>query len=237
MQAGTPGWTVVREHAIDGSSLRVEGDFDTWHKGLSKNLRSDMRRAENKIRKSDMGETKTAFLAGADATPEHLGPLMKLEASGWKGTAADGTAIATNPGSVAKYEALSRRFHARGTLEWHTLHIGDRLAAAHMAVRMGANLMLLRHAYDDELKRFGAGNLLLRAAVEREFERGAGSEINLVTDYPWCRRWRMDLSPYDRVRLCPHGPLPWLSGVLPLRLRRVAKRIPGLRALKRRLGR
>ncbi len=234
VDAGVPGWSVAGERAVDGSSLAIDGDFETWQKSISKNLRSDMRRAENRIRKGGR-EPAITFLAGPEATPDHLGPLMRLEASGWKGSSEDGTAIATDAGSVAKYEALARRFHERGILEWHSLRLGDRLAAAHMAVRLGRNLMLLRHAYDDELKRFGAGNLLLRAAIEREFRRGGGSEINLVTDYPWCRRWRMKLSGYHRLRLCPHGPLPWLGGVLPIRLRKLARRVPGLRALKKRL--
>ena len=227
LAAGLRGWSVARESAVDGSSFVIGGDADAWFKELSKNLRSDLKRSANKIRKADLGEPAFTFLTGAAATPELLDDLMGLEASGWKGES--GSAIARDEGTETKYRLLARRYAERGMLEWHRLHLGERLVAMHMAVRMGDKLMLLRQAFENELAKYGVGNLLLRQAVEREHERGPGGEINLVTDYPWCRRWRMARTGYDHVVLARRRPWPWLRRILPVRLRQWARSTPGVR--------
>jgi len=233
LRASPSGWTWAREPALEGSSFAIEGDAETWFSDLSKNLRSDLKRAANRVRKDGLGEIAFTFEEGAAAAPERLDDLMALEASGWKGEA--GQAIAQDEGTETKYRLLAERFARRGMLEWQWLHLGDRLAAANMAVRMGRKLMLLRQGFDAGLSKYAPGNLLLRRAVEREFERFPGGEINLVTDYPWCRRWRMALTPYHHVALAPRRLLPALRRVLPVRLRQLARKTPGVRRLARRL--
>ena len=226
------GWAIAREPAIEGSSFLIEEDVDAWFSALSKNLRSDLKRTANKIRKAGLGEPTFTFYDGKDAGAERLDDLMALEASGWK-SAGEGNAIARDADTEEKYRSLARRYAARGMLEWQVLHLGDRLAAMHMCVRMGSKLMLLRQGFENELARYGVGNLLLRRAVEREHARGPGGEINLVTDYPWCRRWRMKLTRYDRVVLAPRRPLPYLTRILPLRLKPLVRRVPGVERLAR----
>lgn len=228
---GLPGWASVREPGIEGSSFPITANVETWFQGLSKNLRGDLRRSANKMRKAGLEEPVVRFQAGDEARLERFSDLARLEASGWKGEA--GSAIATNEGTEAKYRALSRRFAEHGMLEWHDLYLGDRLAAMHMCVRMGENLMLLRQGFEHELGKYGVGNLLLRAAIEREHERRTDGEMNLVTDYGWCRRWRTILSGYDHVVLSRRRPIPWLRWALPVRLRQLARRTPGVpRALE-----
>lgn len=233
LAAGPRGWSVARERLVEGSSFPIRGDYDSWHAGLSKNLRKDLKRFANRIKKSDLGEMRVEFVEGDDASPEQLDALMAVEASGWK--ASEGAALATDPSREKKYRALVERFAARGMLEFHRLELGERVAAIHMAVRMGRGLMLLRQGLEQEFARFGAGNLLIREAVRREFERGEGGEFNLVTDYPWCRRWRMRLRPYDRVHVARRRPLGWLAGILPIRAKAFVRRLPGVKSLWRRI--
>jgi CelD/BcsL family acetyltransferase involved in cellulose biosynthesis len=231
LATGLPGWAQAREPALYGSSFEIHGDPGAWFQSLSKHLRADLRRYLNKLRKAGFDEPTLSFDAGSAAGPERLEDLMRLEASGWKGEA--GSAIGMNEGTQTKYRSLARRFAAHGMLEWHELRLGDRLAAMHMCVRMGDDLMLLRHSFEDELGAFGVGNLLLRAAVEREHTRRAHGQINLVTDYAWCRRWRTKLSRYDHVVLARRRSLPFLTRVLPVRIRQLARRTPGAARLAR----
>lgn len=220
------GFSAVREPAVGGSVFDIQGDVETWFSGLSKNLRSDLKRSRNKARKAGLGEPVISFLTGADAPEDLLATLERLEASGWKGQV--GTAIACDETKREKYARLVRRFAAHDMLEWHRLELGGQVAAMHLAVRMGPGLMLLRQGLDQDLARYGPGNHLIRAMVEREFERG-GREVNLVTDYPWCRRWRMRLVPYEKVVILPRGPLPWLVAGLPMKARNLGRVTPGVR--------
>lgn len=219
------GWTWIREPALEGSSFPVTDDVETWFKGLSKNLRGDLRRYGNKLGKAGFEEPTYRFQAGDEARAERISDLATLEASGWKGEA--GSAIATNEGTEVKYHLLAERFAAHGMLEWHDLFLGDRLAAMHMCVRLGENLMLLRQGFDHELSKFGVGNLLLRAAIEREHGRRTAGEMNLVTDYAWCRRWRTELKRYDHVLLVRRHSMAWLRRALPVHVRQLARRTPG----------
>ncbi len=221
----------VAEPEGQGSCIPIQGDAETWASTLSKSLRRDIRRGENKIKREEIDATYQ-FLGGDDADPAFLDEIMALETSGWKGK--EGTAIASDAKSTEKHRYLAKCYAAQGRLEWHVLRLNGRLAAAHFAIRMGESVMLLKQAFEDELSKYHVGHLLLKRAIEREFERGEGHEFNLVTDWPWCRRWGMAVHPYQRVSLYPGRPLAKLLHVTRLRARAFLKRVPGIQQLKRR---
>ena len=223
LESLTSRWHVHRAAEVVGSSIPLSGSPEAWRAQISKNLRSDMRRKVNAAARDGLGEPEIRFDGGEDADPAFLEEVMRIEASGWKGR--DDVAISSKAGSRRKYEALAQHLAEVGRLEWHTLRYGGRLAAAHMAVRMDPGLMLLRQAYEDELKGYTPGNLLLEAMIVRELEAGTGGEMNLVTDYDWCRRWRMVQRPYVSARIVPRGFVSWLVADLPLQLRALAKRV------------
>ena len=214
-----------------GSYLPVEGTIDEFRARLGDNFRRNLRKSGNRLGREPGASIR--FLAGAEADPALLERFLALEASGWKGR--EGTSIERDPSLLAFYRALVGRFAASGWLEWHFLEIGGRLAAAHLAVRFGAALVLLKIAYDEEFARLGPGSLLFERVVERELASKASLEINCLTNMPWHRNWELPQALFAGLHFFPKRPWPLLAGVAPIRARRAMKRVPFLRALGRKL--
>jgi CelD/BcsL family acetyltransferase involved in cellulose biosynthesis len=221
---------VLRAHEIDGSSFAVAGDADAWRSGLSKNLRSDLKRAENRA-KADGHPPTARFESNADE--RSFEEFLRIEASGWKGE--EGTAVGASTEQTALYRRATRRMASRGWLEWQFLDLGDRAAAVHLCCRMGRSLFILKLGYDDDMRAYSPGALLLLRAIEREHRTAASDVVDFTTDYPWLRRWRTTVTPYERVRLYPRRALPFVLGVLPARARARVRNAPLLRPLVRRL--
>ncbi len=223
---GVPGWWRFQQVDVEGASVPIEGAFSDWCARWSPSLRRDVKSADNRIRR-EQKDLVVRVLEGADARADTLEDLVRLEASGWKGK--EGSAIASREQSLRKYRSLAQRFAGRGWLEWHLLSLSGRLVAARMAVRLQHGLMLLRSAYDESFSKYHVGHLSFRALVEREFARGRGGEVNLVTTWPWVTRWGMRLRPYTRARLVRLRPAAIVRAGLPEMARSVGRRVPWVR--------
>ena len=66
-----------------GAYLNIDSDFDTFRRGLSKNFRSNLNKAKNKLNK--LPEVKFSLLRGEDAHPGYLINMVEVEAASWKG--------------------------------------------------------------------------------------------------------------------------------------------------------
>ena len=60
-------------------------------------------------------------------------------------------------------------------------------------------------------------------------------EVNCTTDMPWHRNWEMPRSGYHDLSVLPRRPLSILLGVLPAKAKALARRVPGLVPLVRRV--
>ena len=229
--SGAPGFRSIGRP--DGTGSRVpHGDVEAWQAGLSKGLLRDLKRGRNKLGREDV-DAVFAFEDPSTADPAFFDTFAELEASGWKGK--EGTAILSYPENEAKHRYLLERHAQRGWLEWHTLRLAGELAAAHWVVRTGRSAMLLKQAFHEAWSKHHAGHLLLHAAIEREHgmaaarepetTRSTTSEFNLVTDWPWCRRWGMDVRSYRAYTLHPRSLIATVCGVWPAKAKALAKRV------------
>ncbi len=221
---------VLDAHDLDGRLIRLEGDWSAYEAKLGRNFRRNLKKARNRAKKA--GWTYR-FLTGAQADPAFLDAFLELEGAGWKGSWGD--AVQRTPNAVAFYRALTRRLAARGWLSWHVLEAEGRVVAAHLGVRFGRSIVLVRIAYDESEKRLAPGNLLLAELIERTLETGEYDWIDCITDMPWHEDWAMERLGYAAVRWFPRGALPWATGALPLRTRNALARIGWLKRLAARL--
>jgi len=208
------------EYDQDGRLLSVEGTWDDYLHGLHANFRRNLRKAHNRCHHAG---ARLRCVSGAEAGTEFPARFFEIERSGWKGEA--GTAIAQSASSRAFYEAVVRRFEARGWLEWQLLEMGDRLIAAHLAVRFGRNLVVLRIAYDEETRRLSPGNVLFAEVIERAFETRDVDGVDCVTDQEWHDHWNLARVPYRLARVYRRRPVSLLLGALPRAARPLARRI------------
>lgn len=196
-----PSATTVCLHRSWGSFLPANVPWSEYRGGLSKNFRSNLRKAHKRLIEADLPESRFVCLEGAQAHPRHLETFIALETSGWKGRA--GSAIGQDARLRSFYAALVDNAHRAGTLEWHLMMSGERAIAGHMAMRCGRTLTLLKIAYDEELARLSPGSLLFEHIAQRSFGNSDIDEINCLTDMEWHRPWNMQRREYLDLRLHP----------------------------------
>lgn len=208
-----------------GAYLRVDGDQAQYQASLSKNFRSNQKKAANKLKK--LAGVKTAFLTGEDASSAQLPEFAPVEASGWKGR--ESSAIQASPRHMAFYTTLADRLAEAGWLEWHFLRAEGQAIAANLAVRFNRSVLVWKLAYDEAHKRCSPGGMLFQALVDRTFPDPEIDEINLLTDAPWYSNWRMEKREFLRVRVYRQRLRSMLLRYLPDVLVARARRSPALR--------
>jgi hypothetical protein len=213
-----------------GRYLRVDGNQDRYQSSLSRNFRSNQRKAANKLLK--LKEVKTVFVTGPDASSTQLSQFLPVEASGWKGRG--GTAIQTSEDLTAFYTALTARLVEAGWLEWHFLQAEGRTIAANLAVRFNRSIIVWKLGYDERYRRYSPGGMLFQALLDRAFGDPDVDEIDLLTQASWYDLWRMQERSYYRIRFYhPRRFRSILLGLVPNGLIHVPLRNETVRAVAR----
>lgn len=208
-----------------GNLIRVTGTYEQYLSSLSPRFARNLRRVARKF--GDSHKVETLFISERYASPHYLSQFSELERSGWKGKL--GTAIAHDDSQMKFYETLTRKLAARGWLEWHFLKADDRIVAAHLAVRLGSALYLLKIAFDESFSAYSPGSILMTKTIEHAFSAGNLTEVNCLTDLAWNRDWKMIPRAYYDVTLWPRKPAPFMTRFLPSKSRELVRRIPGVR--------
>jgi len=86
-----------------------------------------------------------------------LDDFLRLEASGWKGSADHGAAYARSPETEAWFRDVACGFAERGELLVLELRVGERPIALELCLRAGAGLFAWRVGHDAELHTHGPG--------------------------------------------------------------------------------
>jgi len=208
-----------------GAYLKVDGEQDQYQASLSKNFRSNQKKARNKLKK--LADVETAFVAGDEASSAQLPEFAPVEASGWKGR--ENSAIQASPERMAFYATLADRLAEAGWLEWHFLRAEGQAIAANLAVKFNRSILVWKLAYHEAHARCSPGGMLFQALVDRTFPDGDIDEINLLTDAPWYGNWRMEMRAFLRLRLYRRRPGSLLLGFVPDALAARARRSQALR--------
>lgn len=211
-----------------GAYLPCDGDQETYQASLSKNFRSNQRKAENKLRK--MTGVEYEFLTGSTASSEQLTEFLPVEASGWKGR--EGTAIQESAHLIQFYKRLTDRLCKEGWLEWHFLRAEGKTIAANLAIRFNHSVVVWKLGYDESYSRCSPGGILFQRLLDRSFPDPQIQEINLLTEAPWYDNWRMARREYFGLRFYNQQNLrSRILGFFPNRLIYLAKSNKILRAL------
>lgn len=212
----------------EGAYLPVTGDQDTYQSSLSKNFRSNQRKAENKLNK--MADVEYEFLSGAEASVDHLTEFLPVEASGWKGR--EGTAIQQSADLIAFYKTLTDRLANAGWLEWHFLRAEGKTIAANLAVRFNHAIIVWKLGYEEAYSRSSPGGLLFQKLLDRNFPNQQIDEINLLTEAPWYDNWKMAKREYYGLRIYnSHTLRSILLGFIPNSIYNLARRNKLIRAV------
>ena len=165
-----------------------EGSFDT---NLSKKFIKNIRRLASKSQE-ECGPLCTRWVNDQRSLPAAFEEFLELEASGWKGEQGTSTAIKHSPDLVRFYRQLLDSFGEDGAFQINLLEIGGIPAAGQMCVSSQHSLFILKVAYNDDLRKYGPGNILMLNLLELLSGGSAFRELNLVTAPVWADRWHLN---------------------------------------------
>jgi CelD/BcsL family acetyltransferase involved in cellulose biosynthesis len=227
-----PGWHLtVSESAGIGYYFPVIGKYEDYFGGLSKNMRGNLRRAENKL--NEKSGLRLTVLEHDAATPEDLCRFTSLESSGWKGR--EGSAIECSPELLLFYRTLTTRLSESGMLRWEFLERGSELIAGNLSVRFKDIVVIWKLGYDEKYGKYSPGALLFKAVLEQSYKDNAISEFNLMSDTPWQVNWNPCHRAYSNVYIYPIRVYPIMIGFLPRILKGWLRRSSSLMRIARKI--
>lgn len=166
-----------KHHALT-MGIALDGGFESYWQGRSRNLAANLRRYRHRIEKSGQ-ETRFVRIEDPAAMAAAVARYGELESAGWKGL--QGTAIAAGNRQGLFYREILEQFAATGQAAVYEYWIGPRLAASRLTIRNGRMLVILKTAFDECLAEYAPGRQLLYELIRDSFARFPGSRIEFYT--------------------------------------------------------
>lgn len=205
-------WLEGRWPSLESPWLRPGGvEFNAYLNTLSSKYRAYLRNKERRAEK--LGETKVETITAEADLEAALADGVRIEGSGWKGK--EGTAIASETGTLQFYSALARRAARRGWLRMHFLRIAGRRVAFDYTLRFAQRDFMLKAGYDTEYAPISPSSLLVRAALEQAFAEKVEEFDFLGGLDGWKTSWTKTARSHEWLYLLPPS--------LPLRVAHAAK--------------
>ncbi len=155
------GWPSFVAEDFDQPLLQRLDDPTGYTRAQSKRHLSDYRRRARRLAEHLGAELEVRNRAGDPGAVEEF---IALEAAGYK--AANGVAMATQPGEPAYFAELCRRFAAEGRLHHLCLEAAGHTIAMQLSLEAGDGLFLIKVSHDEALGRFDPGIQLHLRAME-----------------------------------------------------------------------
>jgi CelD/BcsL family acetyltransferase involved in cellulose biosynthesis len=166
--AATHGFRVLTRTLARFASVEIHGDWDAFDRGLSRNLRGDVRRSFRRLQ--EVGDVRFEHLDGLEQLDQLLTEAFRVESSGWKG--ARGTAIASRPETERFYREVSAWAAQRGKLRVAVLRLDGRAIAFELGIEERGVHYALKAGFDPAHRAFSPGKLLIHQILERSFSIG-----------------------------------------------------------------
>jgi len=172
---------------------------DSWEQllaGVSRNLRSQVRRSAKGLQREGAVEFRTAT---DDSLERDLDAFLSLEASGWKGAA--GSAIRSDPRALRLYTDFAHASMRKGWLRLQLLELDGVPIAADYTCVVGRGAFLVKTAFDERYGGLSPG-LVLRAEALRS---ALGEGLRFYDFLGGADRYKMRWTEELRERLVIRG--------------------------------
>jgi CelD/BcsL family acetyltransferase involved in cellulose biosynthesis len=176
--------------------VRINGDWSSYERALSGNLRRDIGRCKRGLRR--WGAVRLEVSNTTAALPE----AFAIESAGWKG--ARKTAMASRPKTARFYTEIAEWAARRDSLRLIFLRVDDRAIAFHLAIEEGGAYFPLKGGFDPAFRAYSPGKLIIHATLERAFALGLVRYEFLGGEEDYKRRWATGLA--DRLVFQAFGP-------------------------------
>jgi CelD/BcsL family acetyltransferase involved in cellulose biosynthesis len=167
-RARDAGYRTTSRVLMRSPYLEIEGSWEDYEAGLSRNHRGDVRRRRRRL--EEQGELAIDVHDGRERLDELLDEAVRIEASGWKRRA--GSALAVSPRRERFYRLVASWAAREGWLRLAFLRLDGAALAFHLNLEADGVLYHLKGGYDEAYERLGAGKVLQHAMLARAFELG-----------------------------------------------------------------
>ena len=189
--------------------VEIGPDWDLYESGLSRNLRSDVRRSLRRL--GEAGNVSFEVVDGRDRTEPLLTEGFRVESSGWKG--ARGTAILSRPETEEFYREVGAWAAEKGWLRLAFLRLDGRTVAFEFAIEEGGVYYALKSGFDPAYRAFSPGKLLIHLTLKHAFSLGLASyDMAGVEEYKlaWTDKFR-ELMLFQAFASSPAGLVDWAA--------------------------
>ena len=160
-------------------SINLDGGFDNYWNGRSRNLIKNIKRYKNRIMESGA----IASLVCIDAPEEIPAAVVRyghLESNSWKGR--EGTAVEPDNVQGKFYAEMMESFAGSGNALVYEFWIDGELAASRLVIANKRMLVILKTAYDESMSSYAPGRLLLYEVIRDAFNRIPGGTLEFYTN-------------------------------------------------------
>lgn len=182
--------------------VSIDRDWDTYEKGLSKNLRGDIGRQLRRL--YEHGRVSVEVSDGSSRLDELLAEGFRVESSGWK--ASRRTAIVSRPETLAFYREVACWAAERGWLRLSFLRVDDAAVAFEFSLEHGGIQYFIKAGYDSAHARYSPAKILLHMMVARAFALKLDGIELLGTEEHYKLRYGGGLRDRKLVQLFPPSP-------------------------------
>ena len=165
--------------------VATTGNWETYEAGLSKKLRSELRRRRKRL--EERGAVEVEILDGSGGLEGALETGFAIEEAAWKGER--GTAINSSEQTRRFYQEVARWAAERGWLRLCFLRSGEDRLVFDLSMETKGVHYLLKTGYDPDYRKLAPGMLMRREMLHRAFEEGLDSYEFLGSDNPWKLEW------------------------------------------------
>ena len=172
--------------------IRLQGSFEDYWNSRGKNLRQNMRKQRSKLENSGV-DVRLQLITAPEEVADALSDYGRLEMSGWKGK--EGTAVHPDNAQGRFYKSMLEAFCARGAGRIYRYWYNDRIAAMNLCIEGRNSLIVLKTAYDENIKDGSSPAFLLRQEQsKRLFDEGRHESLEFYGKLmEWHLKWTDDV--------------------------------------------
>lgn len=219
--AEASGVKVFERRLARSPVIELDGDFETYRRTLSKNLRKNLNRRRSRM--EEQGKVEITVITDSNDAEQGLDRAFAIEASGWKGR--HRTAMASKPETRRFYVELVRWAAEAGILRLVFLKVGGEPIAFDLGLQSHGWYYSLKTGYEARHQRLGPGAALTYELIRRCYDEGLERIELLGAEDEFKRRWAGD-SGVDMIEIQAFkGPLAPLDRAIQVQGRELARRL------------
>lgn len=178
---------------IETARIRIDEPFSEYWAKRGKNLRQNLNRQRNRLRREGV-ETRLESVTAPAAMAAAVRDYGLLESAGWK--AGEGTAIHPDNAQGRFYTRILEAFGQRRQARLYRFWYGDKLVASDICIEQGGTLIILKTTFDESITTTSPAMLMRQAYFAQIFGEGS---IRRIEFYGRLMEWHKRLTDDTRT--------------------------------------